>query len=138
MSNSSKPAFFAHANVFHHDGKPVPIKLFIATIPRDGSDAEVICITVNHAGLTMTPKDIRSINYTNARLRQVRPLFNSMPFEYFPFCARDKFSLLVQGNSYLLLVRGMDQQKIFQKLGLLTTALEMLPKDFCDGIFLNH
>ncbi|GFU72501.1 hypothetical protein TNCV_4802591 [Trichonephila clavipes] len=56
MSIASQPAYFAHANVFHHDGKPVPIELSIAAIPRDGSDPEVICITVNHAGLTSSPK----------------------------------------------------------------------------------
>ncbi|GFX15089.1 hypothetical protein TNCV_4898561 [Trichonephila clavipes] len=60
MSVSSQPAYFAHANVFHHDGKPVPIELSTVTIPRDGSDPEVICITVNHAGQTSKPKDFRS------------------------------------------------------------------------------
>ncbi|GFV56797.1 hypothetical protein TNCV_4185911 [Trichonephila clavipes] len=40
MSVSSQPAYFAHANVFHHDGKPVPIELSIPTIPMDGSDPE--------------------------------------------------------------------------------------------------
>ncbi|GFX23761.1 hypothetical protein TNCV_3597031 [Trichonephila clavipes] len=95
---TSQPAFFAHANVFHHDDKPLPIELFIATISSNGSDPEVICITLNHAGLTSTAKDIRSINYTNDRFRQVRPLSNSVPVEYFPFCARGKFSQLVQGK----------------------------------------
>ncbi|GFY00034.1 hypothetical protein TNCV_1341321 [Trichonephila clavipes] len=42
MSVSSQPAYFAHANVFHHDGKPVPIELSIATIPRDGSDPKIM------------------------------------------------------------------------------------------------
>ncbi|GFU84143.1 hypothetical protein TNCV_4504421 [Trichonephila clavipes] len=60
MSVSSQPAYFAHANVFHHDGKPVPIELSIVTIARDDSDLEMICITVNHAGLTSKPKDFRS------------------------------------------------------------------------------
>ncbi|GFT68128.1 hypothetical protein TNCV_372721 [Trichonephila clavipes] len=40
MSVLSQPAYFAHANVFHHEGKPVPIELSIVTIPRDGSDPE--------------------------------------------------------------------------------------------------
>ncbi|GFU44217.1 hypothetical protein TNCV_686251 [Trichonephila clavipes] len=57
MSVLSQPAYFAHSNVFHHDGKPVPIELSIATIPRDGSYPEVICITVNHAGQTSKSKD---------------------------------------------------------------------------------
>ncbi|GFS80750.1 hypothetical protein TNCV_86661 [Trichonephila clavipes] len=50
MSVLSQPAYFAHANVFHHEGKKVPIELSIATIPRDGSDPEIMCITLNHAG----------------------------------------------------------------------------------------
>ncbi|GFW97549.1 hypothetical protein TNCV_880461 [Trichonephila clavipes] len=41
-----------------HQGKP--IELFIATIPNDGSDPQVI--TVNHAGLTSTPHEMRSTN----------------------------------------------------------------------------
>ncbi|GFX37098.1 hypothetical protein TNCV_1712911 [Trichonephila clavipes] len=60
MSVLSQPAYFAHANVFHHEGKPVPIELSIATIPKDGSDPEVMCITVNHAGQPSNPKDVRS------------------------------------------------------------------------------
>ncbi|GFT64477.1 hypothetical protein TNCV_2382311 [Trichonephila clavipes] len=31
-------AFFAHANVFHHGGQPIPIELSIARIPEDGTD----------------------------------------------------------------------------------------------------
>ncbi|GFW36267.1 hypothetical protein TNCV_4931291 [Trichonephila clavipes] len=58
MSVLSQPAYFAHANVFHHEGKPVPIELSIATIPRDGSDPEVMCITVNHAEQPSNPKDL--------------------------------------------------------------------------------
>ncbi|GFV78741.1 hypothetical protein TNCV_3168421 [Trichonephila clavipes] len=76
MSVSSQPANFAHANVFHHDGKQVPIELSIATIPRDGSDPEVICVTMNHAGQTSMPKDFRSNCEGNARLRLVHhPLY---------------------------------------------------------------
>ncbi|GFX65274.1 hypothetical protein TNCV_4821651 [Trichonephila clavipes] len=74
-------SLFSHVNVFYHDGKPVPIELSIATIPRDGSDQEVICITVNHAGVTYMAKDIRSNNYTNDLLYLVRPLSNSVPLE---------------------------------------------------------
>ncbi|GFW61654.1 hypothetical protein TNCV_3705891 [Trichonephila clavipes] len=44
------------------DGKPVPIELSIATIPSDGSDPQVMGITVNHAGLTSTPDEMRSTN----------------------------------------------------------------------------
>ncbi|GFU00048.1 hypothetical protein TNCV_2345921 [Trichonephila clavipes] len=90
MSVLSQPAYFAHANVFHHKGKPEPIELSIATIPRDGSDPEIMCITMNHAG-------------------------------------------------GLMVVKGGEQQKNFQELGLYTMALENLPKfkDICDGTFPN-
>ncbi|GFU70136.1 hypothetical protein TNCV_5057301 [Trichonephila clavipes] len=97
MSVSSQPAYFAHANVFHHDGKSVPIELSISTIPRDGSDPVVICITVNHAGQ------------------------------------------LARGNRGLMVVKGLEQQKFFQELGLFAMALETLPKfkDICYGTFPN-
>ncbi|GFS88677.1 uncharacterized protein TNCV_1462651 [Trichonephila clavipes] len=38
-------ALFAHANVFHHGGQPVPIELSIASFSEDGKDPEVICLT---------------------------------------------------------------------------------------------
>ncbi|GFY31532.1 hypothetical protein TNCV_4693761 [Trichonephila clavipes] len=86
MSVSSQPTYFAHANVFHHDGKPVLIELSIATISRDGSDPEVICITMNHARQTSKPKDFRSNCQENARLRREHhPLPKSVPVEYLPF-----------------------------------------------------
>ncbi|GFT98857.1 hypothetical protein TNCV_3792661 [Trichonephila clavipes] len=82
MSVSSQPAYFAHTNVFHHDGKPVPIKLSIATNRGDGSDPEMICINVNHAGLTSKHKDFRSNCQENVRLRLVHhPLPKSVPVE---------------------------------------------------------
>ncbi|GFS74153.1 hypothetical protein TNCV_969211 [Trichonephila clavipes] len=140
MSVLSQPAYFAHANVFHHEGKPVPIELSIATIPRDGSDPEVMCITVNHAGQTAKPKDFRSNCQENARLRLVHhPLPKSVPVEYLPFCMRGKFSQLARGNRVLMEVKGGEQQKIFQELGLYAMALENMPKfkDICDGTFPN-
>ncbi|GFS80376.1 hypothetical protein TNCV_3448091 [Trichonephila clavipes] len=95
MSVLSQPAYFAHANVFYHDGKRVPIELFIATIPRYGSDPEVMCITMNHAGKTTKSKDFRSNCQENARLCLVHhPLSKSVPVEYLPFCVRGKFSQL--------------------------------------------
>ncbi|GFT48855.1 hypothetical protein TNCV_2159131 [Trichonephila clavipes] len=109
MSVLSQPAYFAHANVFHHDGRPVPIELSIATIPRDGSDPKVMCITVNHAGQTSKPKDFRSNCQENAHLCLIHhPLPKIVPVEYLPFC-----------------------------LGLFAMALETLPKfkDICDGTF---
>ncbi|GFX56963.1 hypothetical protein TNCV_3701281 [Trichonephila clavipes] len=103
MSDSSQPAYFAHANVFHHDGKSVPIELSIATIPRDGSDPEVMCITVNYDRQTSKPKDFRSNCQENARFRLVHHLLpKSVPVEYLPFCVRDKFSQLARGNRGLM------------------------------------
>ncbi|GFT92009.1 hypothetical protein TNCV_4560861 [Trichonephila clavipes] len=132
------PAYFAHATLFHHDGKSVSIELSIATIRRDGSDPEVICITVNHAGQTSKPKDFRSNCQENTRLRLVHhPLLKSVPVEYLPFCVRGKFSQLARGNRGLMVVKGVEQQKFFQELGLFAMALETLPKfkDICDGTF---
>ncbi|GFU01262.1 hypothetical protein TNCV_5124151 [Trichonephila clavipes] len=56
MSVLSQPANFAHFKMFHNESNPVPIELSIATIPRDGSDLEIMCITVNHAGKLPSPK----------------------------------------------------------------------------------
>ncbi|GFU24930.1 hypothetical protein TNCV_339851 [Trichonephila clavipes] len=93
MSVSSQPAYSAHANVFHHDDKPMSIELSIATIPRDGSYPEVICITVNHAGLTSKPKDFRCNCKENARLLLVHhSLSKSVAMEYLPFFVSSKFS----------------------------------------------
>ncbi|GFW54267.1 hypothetical protein TNCV_1560451 [Trichonephila clavipes] len=141
MSVLSQPAYFAHANVFHHEGKPVPIKLSIATIPRDGSDLEVMCIILNQAGQTSKPKDVRSNCQENGRLRLVHlPLLKSVPVEYLPFCVRGKFSQLARGNRGLMVVKGLEQQKFFQELGLYAMALENLPKfkDICNGTFHDH
>ncbi|GFT23888.1 hypothetical protein TNCV_3207501 [Trichonephila clavipes] len=67
------------------------------------------------------------------------PLPKSVPVEYLPFCVRGKFSQLARGNRGLMVVKGEEQQKIFQELGLYTMALENLPKfkDICDGTFPN-
>ncbi|GFX24821.1 hypothetical protein TNCV_4489121 [Trichonephila clavipes] len=140
MSVSSQPAYFAHANVFHHDGKPVPIELCIATIHRDGSDPEVICITVNHTGLTSKPKDFQSNCQENALLRLIHhPLPKSGSIEYLPFCVRGKFSQLSRGNRGIMVGKGVEQQIFFQELRLFAMALETLPKfkDICDGTFPN-
>ncbi|GFU07686.1 hypothetical protein TNCV_826681 [Trichonephila clavipes] len=115
MSVLSQPAYFAHANVFHHDGKPVPIELSIAMIPRDGSDTKILCITVNYAGQTSKRKDFRSNCQENARLRLVHhPLPKSVPVEYLPFCVRGKITQLVPGNRGLMVVKGGEQQKFFK------------------------
>ncbi|GFU24955.1 hypothetical protein TNCV_340001 [Trichonephila clavipes] len=140
MSVSSQPAYSAHANVFHHDGKPMSIELSIATIARDDSDTEVFCITVNHAGLTSKPKDFRYKSQGNALLRLVHhPLPKSVPVEYLPFSVRGKFSQLARGIRGLMVVKEMEQQKFFQELGLLVMALETQSKfkDICEGAFSN-
>ncbi|PRD20617.1 UNVERIFIED_CONTAM: hypothetical protein NCL1_54071 [Trichonephila clavipes] len=57
----SQLAFFAHANVFHYGDQPVPIdQLTIASIPEDGKDPAVICITVDHSNLLTTARDSRA------------------------------------------------------------------------------
>ncbi|GFS97253.1 hypothetical protein TNCV_1824251 [Trichonephila clavipes] len=67
------------------------------------------------------------------------PLPKSVPVEYMPFCVRGKFSQLAQGNRGLMVIKGVEQQKFFQELGLFAMALETLPKlkDICDGTFPN-
>ncbi|GFW27948.1 hypothetical protein TNCV_768281 [Trichonephila clavipes] len=93
--------FFAHGNVYQHGGQPVPIELSIASIPEDGKDPEMICRTVDHSILLMTDKDSRA--------------------------NRGKFCHLAQGNRGLIVVKRSDQRKIFEKPGLFTINLEMLP-----------
>ncbi|GFV08686.1 hypothetical protein TNCV_4055701 [Trichonephila clavipes] len=115
MSVLSQLAYFTHANVFHHEGKPVPIELSIATIPRDSSDLKIMYITVNHAGQTSKSKDFQSNCQENARLRLVHhPLPKSVPVEYLPFCVRGKFSQRPRGNRGLMVVKGGEQQKFFK------------------------
>ncbi|GFU03529.1 hypothetical protein TNCV_2257371 [Trichonephila clavipes] len=117
MSVLSQPAYFAHANVFYHEGNPVPIELSIATIPKDGRDPEVMCISVNHARQTSKSKDFRSNCQKNARLRLVHhPLPKSVPEEYLHFSVRGKFSQLARGNRGMMVVKGGEQQKNFQEL----------------------
>ncbi|GFS98133.1 hypothetical protein TNCV_3850031 [Trichonephila clavipes] len=140
MSVSGQPAYSAHANVFHHDGKPMSIELSIVTIPRDGSDPEVICITVNHAGLTSKPKDFRCKCKENARLLLVHhSLSKSVAMEYLPFFVSSKFSQLTRGNRRMMAVKRTEHQKNFQELGMCAMALETLPnfKDIFDGTLPN-
>ncbi|GFX71812.1 hypothetical protein TNCV_2010491 [Trichonephila clavipes] len=82
-----------------------------------------MCITVNHAGQTSKPKYFRSNCQENARLRLVHhPLPKSVPVEYLPFCVRGKFSQLARGNRGLMVVKGLEQQKMLQELGLYAMA----------------
>ncbi|GFV29548.1 hypothetical protein TNCV_4490021 [Trichonephila clavipes] len=84
---SSQPAYFAHADMFYHQGKPLPIELSIASIPSDDSDPQVMGIKVNHARLTSTPNELQSNSPEHERLRLVlHPLPKSVPVEYLSFC----------------------------------------------------
>ncbi|GFX82844.1 uncharacterized protein TNCV_1699631 [Trichonephila clavipes] len=136
----SSLAFFAHTNVFHHDGQPVPVELSIASIPEDGTEPKVICITVDHSNLLTTDKDRRANRYINERLNLKSHLPGSVALEYLDFCVRGKFCHLAQGNRGLLVVKGSDQQKIFEKLGLFTINLEILPhfRDLNDHSLPDH
>ncbi|GFX02361.1 hypothetical protein TNCV_2285281 [Trichonephila clavipes] len=107
---SSQPTYFAHANAFHHQGKPVPIELSIATIPSDGSDPQVMDITVNHTGLSSTPHELRSNSHEHERFRLVHPpLPKSVPVQYLSFCVRGKLSQMSRGG--IVVVKGTEQQK---------------------------
>ncbi|GFX10838.1 hypothetical protein TNCV_3196001 [Trichonephila clavipes] len=139
MSVLSQPAYFAHANVFDHEGKPVPIELSIATIPRDSRDSEIMCITVNHAGQTSSPKNFDPtakrmpvfVWYTT-RYPRVCP-WNTCPFA-------GKFFHLTQGNRGLIVVKGSYQRITFVKLELFTINLEILPhfRDLNDRTLPDH
>ncbi|GFV56142.1 hypothetical protein TNCV_1489191 [Trichonephila clavipes] len=135
---SSQSAYFTHVNVFHNQGKPVPIELSIATIPSDSSDPKVMGITVNHACLTSTPKELRSNSPENELLRRVHhPLY--------PRVYRGIPTLLREGQVEPAGPRrphGGQRNtttKIFQDLGVFPMSLETLPdfKDIYDGIFPN-
>ncbi|GFU01477.1 hypothetical protein TNCV_4877161 [Trichonephila clavipes] len=115
----SRLAFFAHANVFHHGGQPVPIELSIASIPED---------------------DSRANRYINEWLILKNRLPGSVPLEYLAFCLRGKFCHLAQENRGLIVVKGSDQRKIFEKLRLFTINLEILPhfRDLHDRTLPDH
>ncbi|GFU29995.1 hypothetical protein TNCV_1286581 [Trichonephila clavipes] len=102
-------AFFAHANVFHFGGQPVPIKLSIARIPEDRKDPEVICITADHSNLISTDKDCQANKYINEIICLKPHIPGSMPLEYLSFCERGKFCHLAQENRGLIVVKGSDQ-----------------------------
>ncbi|GFY00033.1 uncharacterized protein TNCV_1341311 [Trichonephila clavipes] len=132
-------ASFVHANVFHHGGQPVPIEMSISSIPEDGKDPEVICITVDHSNFLTTTRDSRANRYINERLSLKSHLPGSVPLEYLAFGVRGKFCHLAQGNRGLIVVKGSEQRKMFEKLGLFTINLEMLPhfRDL-NGRILSH
>ncbi|GFX84896.1 hypothetical protein TNCV_4997281 [Trichonephila clavipes] len=124
---SSQPVYFAHANVFHHQEKPVPIELSNATISSDGSDRQLMGITVNHAGFTSTPHELRSNSHEHERLRLIHlPLPKSVPVQYISFCVRGKLNQM--GRVGLMVVKGTEQQKNFLELGVFAMSLETLPE----------
>ncbi|GFT63831.1 uncharacterized protein TNCV_4641951 [Trichonephila clavipes] len=133
-------AFFAHANVFHHGGLPVPIELSIASIPEDGKDPEVIFFKVDHSNLLTTAKDSRANRYINERLSLKSHLPGSVPLEYLSFCIRGKFFHLAHGNRGLIVIKGWDQSNFFEKLGLFTINLEIFPhlRDLNDRPLPDH
>ncbi|GFX05900.1 hypothetical protein TNCV_1785331 [Trichonephila clavipes] len=119
-------AFFALANVFPRGGQPVPIDLLIASIPEDGKAPEVVCLTVNHSNLLMTAKDSRANRYINERLSLKSHLPGSVPLKYLSLCVRGMFCHLAKGNWGLIAVKGWDQRKMFEKLGLFSINLQIL------------
>ncbi|GFX62950.1 alpha-2 adrenergic receptor [Trichonephila clavipes] len=106
ISNTSHLAFFAHANVFHHGGQPVPIELCITSIPEDRKYPEVICITVDHSNLITTSRNIRANMYINQRLSLKSDLSESVPLEYLFISGRGRFCHLAQGNTGLIVING--------------------------------
>ncbi|GFX13998.1 hypothetical protein TNCV_612041 [Trichonephila clavipes] len=108
--------------------------------PEDGKDSKVICLTVDHCNLLTTDNDRRANRYINERLSLKSHLPASVPLEYLDFCVRGKVCHLAQGNRGLIVVKGSDQRKIFEKLGLFTINLEMLPyfRDLNDRTLPDH
>ncbi|GFT01951.1 hypothetical protein TNCV_3056941 [Trichonephila clavipes] len=102
------------------------VELSIASIPEDGTEPKVICITVDHSNLLTTDKDRRANRYINERL-SLKSHLPDVYLEYLDFCVRGKFCHLAQGNRGLIVVKDSDQRKIFEKLELFTINLEILP-----------
>ncbi|GFW54257.1 uncharacterized protein TNCV_1560351 [Trichonephila clavipes] len=92
------------------------------------------------SNLLMTDKDRRANRYINERLSLKSHLPGSVPLEYLDFCVRGKFCHLAQENRGLIVVKGSDQRKIFEKLGLFTTNLEISPhfRDLNDRSLPDH
>ncbi|GFU84503.1 hypothetical protein TNCV_1818351 [Trichonephila clavipes] len=107
---------------------------------EDGKDPKVVRITVDHSNLLTTAKDSRANRYINERLSLKSHLPGSVPLEYLDFCVRGKFCHLAQGNRGLIVIKGSGQGKIFEKLGLFTINLEILPnfRDLNDRTLPNH
>ncbi|GFT80130.1 uncharacterized protein TNCV_4764101 [Trichonephila clavipes] len=119
-------AFFAHANVFHHSGLPVPIELSIASIPEDCKDPEEICITVDHSNLLTTAKDSRANRYISERLILKSHLLGSMPLVYLSFYVRAIFVTWPNETEASSSSRARPA-KMFEKLGLLPSTWKYCP-----------
>ncbi|GFU36443.1 hypothetical protein TNCV_3100131 [Trichonephila clavipes] len=134
MSVLYQPVYIAHANMFYHEGKPVPIELSIATIPRDSKDFRSNCpenACLSSAGPTLN---------INERLRLKSRLPGSVPLGYLSFFVRGKFCHLGLRKQRPHRRQGIDQRKIFEKLGLFTINLEILPhfRDLNDRTLPDH
>ncbi|GFX40537.1 hypothetical protein TNCV_2373211 [Trichonephila clavipes] len=96
-----------------------------------------------HGGSLQPPHDRQRQTgqpFINERLSLKSHLPGSVPLEYLDFCVRGKFCQLAQGNRGLIVVKGSDQRKIFEKLGLFTINLEILPhfRDLNDHSLPDH
>ncbi|GFX34243.1 hypothetical protein TNCV_3225931 [Trichonephila clavipes] len=90
---------------------------------------------------------VASLSRSNCQLPAYRRMAQSpshlpgsVPLEYLDFCVRGKFCHLAQGNKGLIVVKGSDQRKIFEKLGPFTINLEILPhfRDLNDRSLPDH
>ncbi|GFW41809.1 uncharacterized protein TNCV_4980571 [Trichonephila clavipes] len=122
----SSLAFFAHANVFHHGGQPVPVELSIASIPEDGTEPKVMCITVDHTNLLTTDKDRRANRYINERLSLKSHLPDPCLLEYWISASGASLVTWPGGNRGLIVVKGSDQRKIL-KAGTLCSSIWKRP-----------
>ncbi|GFX65619.1 uncharacterized protein TNCV_4093141 [Trichonephila clavipes] len=125
------------ANIVSGTAPPPPPPQSTRGWERPGSDLH---ITVDHSNLLTTARDSRDNRYINERLSQKSHLPGSVPLDYLAFCVRGKFCHLAQGNRGLIVVKGLDQRIIFEKLGLFSINLEILPyfRDLNDRTLPDH
>ncbi|GFX86138.1 hypothetical protein TNCV_2560201 [Trichonephila clavipes] len=101
---------------------------------------EVICFTLDHPNLFTTAKDSRANRYINERLSLKSHLPRSVPLKYLSFCVRGRFCHLSQGSRGLIVIKASDHRNCFERLGLFTINLEMLPyfRDSNDRTLPDH
>ncbi|GFX18442.1 hypothetical protein TNCV_4307421 [Trichonephila clavipes] len=138
MSVLSQPAYFAHANVFHHEGKPVPSNCPIATIPRgwqrsrgDVHHRESCRSTLQSQRCSIQlPRKCPSSSDTPPVTQECA---RGIP----ALCVRGKFSQLARGNRGLDGGQRIKTTKMFQRARTVCHGPENLPnfKDICDGTF---